>query len=261
MVEKLFRINNFMEIKWIVYKVTNKINNRFYIGVNKVRSDNMLNEAYLGSGPLINKAIKKYGRSNFIKEIIEIFDAEEQAYTYEEKIVNPDNPLSYNLKGGGFGGRGFKMSNKQKRMVSKVHKGKKLTEENKQRVSQSLMKFHAENPNVAIQIGQKIHERYQNDPSLGLRMQKKMKDVYQDKELRKKIGSAVSAVANWAERPGYIDKMSISRKASKRYKCTKCQSSKCFDGGNFSKHCKLYHAMSESDITSAKITSIIPPLA
>jgi len=42
-----------------VYITTNKINNRFYIGTHV--SENPL-DAYLGSGKLLIKAIKKYGK-------------------------------------------------------------------------------------------------------------------------------------------------------------------------------------------------------
>tara|TARA_Y100001938_G_scaffold133516_1_gene192982 strand:+ start:109 stop:258 length:150 start_codon:yes stop_codon:yes gene_type:complete len=48
----------------VVYKITNNINERVYIG-----KDINDNPNYLGSGILIKKAIRKYGKDNFIKEI------------------------------------------------------------------------------------------------------------------------------------------------------------------------------------------------
>ena len=50
-----------------IYKVTNKINGKIYIGQTS-KND----ETYLGSGTIITKAVLKYGRDSFIKEIINI---------------------------------------------------------------------------------------------------------------------------------------------------------------------------------------------
>ena len=48
----------------VIYCTTNLINGKKYIG-----SDTNNNPYYLGSGVSIIKAIKKYGRNNFKKEI------------------------------------------------------------------------------------------------------------------------------------------------------------------------------------------------
>lgn len=50
----------------VIYKITNTINGKIYIGKQSNR-----NKKYMGSGKWIKRAIKKYGRSNFIKEIID----------------------------------------------------------------------------------------------------------------------------------------------------------------------------------------------
>ena len=53
----------------VVYRTKNLINGKMYVGSDKNNDPN-----YLGSGKLLNKAIEKYGRENFVKEIIEIVD-------------------------------------------------------------------------------------------------------------------------------------------------------------------------------------------
>lgn len=87
-----------------VYKTTNIINGHFYIWVHKT---DFPNDDYLGSGYILRKAIQKYGRSSFYKEILCIFDTESEAYGFEAMVV--DTRLvarsdCYNAKVGGLGG-------------------------------------------------------------------------------------------------------------------------------------------------------------
>lgn len=52
------------------YKITNKINRKYYYGVHS--TDN-LNDGYMGSGVRLLAAFKKYGIKNFYKEIVDFF--------------------------------------------------------------------------------------------------------------------------------------------------------------------------------------------
>ena len=51
-----------------VYKTTNLINGKIYIGISKKKSTDSL--SYLGSGKALKRALIKYGKINFKKEII-----------------------------------------------------------------------------------------------------------------------------------------------------------------------------------------------
>lgn len=106
----------------IVYKTTNIINGKFYIGKDTNNDPN-----YLGSGILLKKAIKKYGRSNFEKEILEhctlVNINEREKYWIN---VTQAKELGYNLADGGTGGDlGEYVNNKR----SKTLTGKKQTKE------------------------------------------------------------------------------------------------------------------------------------
>lgn len=95
---------------YIVYKTTNQVNGKFYIGTHKTID---LNDDYLGSGTLLRRAIDKYGAVNFKKEILFVFDNPEEMFAKEAEIVTDDflaENNTYNLKRGGFGG--FDLINK-----------------------------------------------------------------------------------------------------------------------------------------------------
>lgn len=83
------------------YKITNKINGKFYYGVHNTSK---LDDGYFGSGKLLKEAYKKYGIENFEKEILKYFDTMEEVFNYEKEIVNESiikNENCYNIMLGG----------------------------------------------------------------------------------------------------------------------------------------------------------------
>jgi len=88
---------------YTVYKVTNKLDGKFYIGKHQTKD---LNDGYMGSGIRICAAIKKYGVENFKKEILHLFETEAEMNEAESRlVVLCEN--SYNLCPGGKGGWGY----------------------------------------------------------------------------------------------------------------------------------------------------------
>lgn len=90
-----------------LYKITNIINGKIYIGVHRT---NNLDDGYMGSGKIIKRSIRKYGEDNFSKEILEYFPTYKEALDAERSMVTLDfinEDTNYNIKEGGYGSCGW----------------------------------------------------------------------------------------------------------------------------------------------------------
>jgi len=126
-----------------VYLTTNLINGKQYVGDHTENGD----KNYLGSGKALKIAIKKYGKENFKKEILEYFDSREKSHLAEEKYIKLYNtmcPNGYNISPSGGNRSGSSLSESTKKILSEKLKGKpsnrkgsKHTEESKQKMSKS----------------------------------------------------------------------------------------------------------------------------
>lgn len=89
---------------YLIYKITNKINGKIYVGKHQT-SD--INDDYMGSGTILRKAQNKYGIENFEKEILFECSSLEEMNQKEKEIVNEEfvkRKDTYNIKLGGEGG-------------------------------------------------------------------------------------------------------------------------------------------------------------
>ena len=87
-----------------VYKTTNLLNGTYYIGYHSAWK---IEDGYLGSGKRLIRSVNKYGKENFEREVLKIFDTREEALKYEAYLVNEEllkDELCLNLKPGGSGG-------------------------------------------------------------------------------------------------------------------------------------------------------------
>lgn len=122
-----------------IYRTTNKINGKIYIGQHKGDFD----PKYLGSGTILLRSVKKYGKDNFLVEIIEkcessvlINDAEIlQIKSHRE--CTPDLVINI-ASGGGSGHQGpfssehiakiaaMMRTPERRALSSRIHKGKTI---------------------------------------------------------------------------------------------------------------------------------------
>jgi hypothetical protein len=123
-----------------VYKTTNTLNDKFYIGVHS--TDN-LDDGYLGSGLYLKKAIERYSTKNFKREILEFFPTQEEAFKREAEIVTEEfisQESNYNLSVGGKGGYNNISEDGLKR-ISKARKDSVVAIKNGEKVVVSKKEF------------------------------------------------------------------------------------------------------------------------
>jgi hypothetical protein len=180
-----------------IYKIVNKINGKEYIGKHITKN---INDGYMGSGKYIKRAIKKYGLENFTKEILFVFENEEEMNRKEKEIVTEEycNQNTYNLCVGGHGGFGYinknNLGNTDDLRVKKSNKMKEYwTEDKKKNKSETMKKFFKNEKNHVffdMEIRkQNIKKQIENGkhPSQNsfLQRQKSLKS-WQNEEFRKK---------------------------------------------------------------------------
>ena len=126
-----------IEVYGIIYKITNKVNNKVYIGQTIRGFDKRYQgdlKRYVKNTPL-KRSIKKYGIENF--DICKIYDI---AFSKEEldikevswiRIFKSNNKeFGYNLTEGGNGTKGYIPSDSQREKQREVLKGRYCGEDN-----------------------------------------------------------------------------------------------------------------------------------
>lgn len=111
-----------------IYKVTNTVNGKIYIGQRTLQSKQDDFE-YLGSGNLILLAVKKYGVKSFIKEILESdiiskLELDNKEKFWIEKFNSTNEEIGYNICLGGQGGFIKECDDEKRERMSKSLKGK-----------------------------------------------------------------------------------------------------------------------------------------
>ena len=139
-----------------IYRTTNLINGKTYIGQHKRRSGR-----YFGSGFLLKRAIKKYGKENFKVEILyDNIQLKKTADSVEMFAIAKERKIGkaeYNISKGGQGGSFLNNEDEKKRIEKSVKTKKKraalgmykglktgikLSEETKQKIKDGWHEAH-----------------------------------------------------------------------------------------------------------------------
>lgn len=178
--------SRFFDMKPIgfIYLTTCLLTNKIYVGKHEFSKDRWRNSSYLGSGKYFKRALRKYGRENFKREILKVCFNINQLNGYETyyiiKFQATDRKIGYNISKGGYGFRsgelnpcygdgtknpfyGKKHTEETKKKMSVAHqkpsklKGVKLSIETRRKMSESA-KLRMSNPANNPMFGQKHSE-------------------------------------------------------------------------------------------------------
>lgn len=150
----------------IIYKTTNLINGKIYIGKDSINRND-----YLGSGVLIKRAIKVYGKNNFKKEILqECKDLNELnlAEIYWINFYNSTNlSIGYNISFGGDGGDTISNHPNRDEIIEKMkrfgiehwHYGKTTSDDTKELIRNSVNDSYKNDPSIKEKISNTRIER------------------------------------------------------------------------------------------------------
>jgi group I intron endonuclease len=197
----------------IIYKTTNLINGKFYVG-----QDSKNNPEYYGSGTIFKLALKKYGKENFQKEIVEYCSTQEELNEREKYWIKETKAieLGYNLAQGGFGVSN--MSDEIKKKISKSKKGKKLILTDEQRLQYSL---RMKNRKISDETRKKL-SKANKGKKLSQEHRKKLSESHKGikltEEQKRKIGEKSRGRKHTEEAKRKIGEKSRSRKHTEETK-------------------------------------------
>ena len=206
-----------------IYKTTNLITNKMYIGQHKAKQFQF--DTYKGSGIQLSQDFKLYGWENFKCELLEsinniptICDSREQLNTSEQyyidyyDCVRSDN--YYNLTEGGIGGDkisdlSLEAQKERALKISKKLKGHKLSESTKEKIKLKNIEYYSDETNYQLLV-QRNRARYENDPTLRERISISKRKIYEENpELRREVSDRQRA--KWQDE-SYVQKQKASRK-------------------------------------------------
>ena len=200
----------------VIYCTTNLVNSKKYIGY-----DTRNNPKYLGSGSHFKRAIKKYGKENFKKQILEYCDSFKNLLLAEEYWIDYFNAdkseLFYNITKGGSGV-----------LLRETERGRDSIERRKLTLKQtlinhpeiienqkaSLKKTRETHPEITKNASLKRLQTLQNNPSImeGL-IEKRKQTLINNPEIKEK--------SKQKAKQALIDKPEIKQQQKKTLKETR----------------------------------------
>lgn len=226
-----------------IYKTINLINNKIYVG-QRTSTVPCSEDKYMGSGVLFKKCIKKYGKENFKKELIEYCEKhqlDDKEIFWIDKLNSMNRLVGYNLcKGGGttlglvftekqkenvrkslIGNKrtlGFKHTDKTKEKMKIAQTGRKQTQETKEKCRNNCFKgkHHTEKVKEATR-----NRMMGNTYFKGHKLSEEQKDVLRKKAIER-VNKGIIPFKGKKHKEETLIKLSERHKNRERVTCPHC---------------------------------------
>jgi len=200
--------------KYYIYRIVNELNGKDYIGKRLCpKSFTPKTDTYFGSGLVVNRAFKKYGKENFRKEIlVENIKTVEEINSLEISYIKKykeNGKAVYNISEGGDGGDTLLYASEEKK------------KEFCKNCSIVGKKYYKEHPEEVIKISKRTKKLWENQDYRLLQAKKRIGQkrteetkkkmsisalgIIPDKETRKKM--SISATKKFIKNPEFIENL------------------------------------------------------
>ena len=174
---------------YYIYKITNLINGKIYIGFTGNLKNRIRDHLCCSKDPkwLVHKAINKYGKENFLFE--KIYESEDKKYTYE--VMEPlfiaiynsnfETGYGYNMDIGGKSDPSKFITKEIRIKIGNSLKGRKHTDEHKEKNRlASIGRIHSEETKKKISESHKgIKPKWLDNPEKVEKAKQKFKDNFE----------------------------------------------------------------------------------
>ena len=214
----------------LIYKITNITNKKAYIGKTvqklKRRWYDHLSATKRGCNFYFHRAIRKYGKENFVVEPLYMCDSKEELNVLEKQMIlihkTHVSENGYNLTWGGDGICGWHHSEETRRKIGQSNKGKvswikggKQTEESNRKRSISRSKYKTSEETKEKQRQKKVGIK-QSDDHIKKRVDGR-KNYTHSEETKRKISEAIKGRKLSEETKRKISEVRKGRKNSGMY--------------------------------------------
>lgn len=185
-----------------IYKTTCLINNKIYIGKHEGRED----DGYIGSGKLFKRAVKKYGKENFKREILRrcetLHELKIWEHVYIKKYNSQETSIGYNIADGDVNTTEYNPTKRPevRKKISEYRKGKKLSEETRKKISERN-KGKKRSLETCLKISKNnvgFRGKRHTDESRK-KMSYSLRGRLFSEEHRKKLSESLRGVNNWSK--------------------------------------------------------------